>query len=151
MATTCTILHYTINKYGDLELLFDGKIPSIQYDVVTKTTSEIEVDKLTLSIRSFISQLIAARPEVGDMYSRVKLAPADKRTGLLLNFMYLVTSEAEYDIESVQHSAGQQFEDGTVARYDGYTHRIVGARFADGVEARLLPISLDDALAALGY
>lgn len=151
MTTTCTIINAKFNTFGDVLVKFDGKVPSIRYDTATKTTSEVEVDEITLSLRAFIAQLITARPEVGDMYNRVKLAPADKRSGLLLKFMYLVTLEAEYDIESVKHSAGQQFEDGTIARYDGYTHSIVGARFADGVEARLLPISLDDALAALGY
>lgn len=150
MATTCSILNYRIGSYRDITLYFDGKLPSIKYDPATKTTSEIEVDMITISLRSFISQLIIARPEVADMYNQVKLAPEDKKTNRLLLFLRFMTSDAKYDIESVLHSAGQQFEDGTVARYDGYTHHIVGARFMDALENRFEQLSIDDALAVFG-
>lgn len=151
MATTCTILNAYVGSFSNVVLKIDCKLPAIQYDAINKTTSEVEVDEINISLRAFIGQLIAARPEVADMYGQVKLARDDKKPALLSAFIRLMTRDAKYDIESVMHSAGQQFEDGTVARYDGYTYNIVSARFADAVEAKLQPKSLDDDLAAFGY
>lgn len=151
MATTCTILNAYVGSYGNVVLKIDGKLPSIQYDAVNKTTSEVEVDEITLSLRAFINQLIAARPEVADLYGQVKLTHDDKKPARLSSFMRLMTREASYDIDAVLHSAGQQFKDGTIARYDGYTYNIVSAKFADIVEAKLQPKSLDDDLKAFGF
>lgn len=151
MATTCSILYYRIDSFGNIVLKIDGKVPSIRYDAITKTTSEAEVDEITISLRAFVAQLIMARPEVADMYAQVKLAREDKKSGLLLLFIRFMTNNAKYDIESVRHSAGQQFEDGTIARYDGYTHRIVGARFMDSLEVKFQRKSLDEALDAFVF
>lgn len=151
MATTCTILNAYVGSFGNVVLKIDGKLPSIQYDAINKTTSEVEVDEITVSLRAFISQLIAARPEVADLYGQVKLAREDKKPALLSAFIRLMTREASYAIDAVLHSAGQQFEDGTIARYDGYTYNIVSAKFADAVEAKLQPKSLDDDLKAFGF
>ena len=151
MATTCTILNTYVGSFGNVVLKIDGKLPSIQYDAINKTTSEVEVEEITISLRAFISQLIAARPEVADLYGQVKLAREDKKPALLSAFIRLMTREASYGIDAVLHSAGQQFEDGTIARYDGYTYNIVSAKFADAVEAKLQPKSLDDDLKAFGF
>lgn len=151
MATTCTILNAYVGSFGNVVLKIDGKLPSIQYDAINKTTSEVEVDEITISLRAFISQLIAARPEVADLYGQVKLAREDKKPALLSAFIRLMTREASYEIDAVLHSAGQQFEDGTIARYDGYTYNIISAKFADAVEAKLQPKSLDDDLKAFGF
>lgn len=151
MATTCAILNAYVGSYGNVVLKLDGKVPSIKYDAVSKTASEIEVDEITISLRAFIGQLIAARPEVADMYGQVKLARDDKKPALLSAFIRLMTREASYDIDAKLHSAGEQFEDGTVARYDGYTYSIASAKFADVVEVKLQPKSLDDDLKAFGF
>ena len=151
MATTCTILNAYVGSFGNVVLKVDSKLPSIKYDAITKTTSEVEINEITISLRAFIGQLIAARPEVADLYGQVKLARDDKKPALLSAFIRLMTREASYDIDAALHSAGQQFEDGTIARYDGYTYNIVSARFADAVEAKLQPKSLDDDLKAFGF
>lgn len=151
MATTCTILNAYVGSFGNVVLKVDGKLPSIKYDAIVKTTSEVEIDEITISLRAFISQLIAARPEVADLYGQVKLAREDKKPALLSAFIRLMTREASYDIDAKLHSAGEQFEDGTVARYDGYTYNIVSVKFADAVEAKLQPKSLDDDLKAFGF
>lgn len=151
MATTCTITNAYVGSFGNVVLKVDGKLPSIQYDAITKTTSEIEVDEITISLRAFISQLITCRPEVSDLYSQVKLARDDKKPALMSAFIRLMTREGSYDIDAKLHSAGEQFEDGTVARYDGYTYNIVSAKFADAVEAKLQPKSVEDDLAMFGF
>lgn len=150
MATTCTITNAYVGSFGNVVLKMDTKLPAIQYDAVSKTTEEIEVDEINISLRAFIRQLIGVRPEVADMYGQVKLARDDKKPALLSAFIRLMTRDAIYDVDAVLHSAGQQFEDGTVARYDGYTYNIVSAKFADAVEIKLQPKSLDDDLAAFG-
>ena len=151
MATTCTILNAYVGSFGNVNLKLDAKVKSIHYDTITKTTSEVEVDEIAISLRAFISQLIAVRPEVADLYGQVKLSRDEKKPALLSAFIRLMTREASYDIDAVLHSAGQQFEDGTIARYDGYTYNIVSAKFADAVEVKLQPKSLDDDLKAFGF
>lgn len=151
MTTTCTILNAYVGSFGNVVLKIDGKVPSIQYDAIAKTASEVEVDEITISLRAFIGQLIAARPEVADLYGQVKLSREDKKAALLSAFIRLMSREASYDIDAKLHSAGEQFEDGTVARYDGYTYNIVSAKFADAVEAKLQPKSIEDDLKAFGF
>lgn len=151
MSITCTILNAYVGSFGNVVLKVDGKLPSIKYDAINKTTSEVEIDEIAISLRAFISQLIAARPEVADLYGQVKLAREEKKPALLSAFIRLMTREASYDIDAKLHSAGEQFEDGTVARYDGYTYNVVSAKFADAVEAKLQPKSLDDDLKVFGF
>lgn len=151
MTTTCTILNAYVGSFGNVNLKLDAKVKSIQYNAIAKTASEVEVDEITISLRAFINQLITARPEVADLYGQVKLSREDKKPALLSAFIRLMTREASYDIDAKLHSAGEQFEDGTVARYDGYTYNIVSAKFADAVEAKLQPKSLDDDLKAFGF
>lgn len=151
MATTCTILNAYVGSFGNVNLKLNAKVKSIHYDAIAKTASEVEVDEITISLRAFIGQLIAARPEVSDLYSQVKLARDEKKPTLMSAFIRLMTREASYNIDAKLHSAGEQFEDGTVARYDGYTYNIVSAKFADAVEAKLQPKSLDDDLKAFGF
>ena len=151
MATTCTILNAYVGSFGNVNLKLGATVKSVKYDAVTKTASEVEVDEITISLRAFINQLIAARPEVADLYGQVKLSREEKKPALLSAFIRLMTKEASYDIDVKLHSAGEQFEDGTVARYDGYTYNIVSAKFADAVEAKLQPKSLDDDLKAFGF
>lgn len=151
MATTCSILNAYVGSFGNLNLKLNDKVKSIQYDAITKTASTVDVDEIAISLRSFIGQLITARPEVADLYSQVKLARDEKKPALMSAFIRLMTRDASYEIDAVLHSAGQQFEDGTIARYDGYTYNIVSAKFADAVEAKLQPKSLDDDLKAFGF
>lgn len=151
MATTCTIINAYVGSFGNVVLKVDGKLPSIKYDAITKTTSEVEVDEISISLRSFIKQLIDLRPGVSDIYGQVKLARDEKKPALMSDFICLMTRDAKYEIDAKLHSAGEQFEDGTIARYDGYTYNIVSAKFADVVEATLQPKSLADILKAFGY
>ena len=151
MATTCTILNAYVGSFGNVNLKLNAKVKSIHYDSIAKTASEVEVDEITISLRAFIGQLIAARPEVADLYGQVKLARDEKKPALMSAFIRLMTNGATYDIDPVRHSAGETFEDGTVARYDGYTYHIAAARFADAVEAKLQPKSVEDDLAMFGF
>ena len=66
-------------------------------------------------------------------------------------FVRIITNGATWDVEPKKHSAGEQFEDGTVARYDGYTYHIASATFADAVEVKLQPKSVEDDLAMFGF
>lgn len=149
--TTVVVTNAYVGSFGNVVLKMNTKLPSIQYDAVTKTTAQNEIDEISISLRAFIRQLIAVRPEVADMYGQVKLAHDDKKPALLSAFIRLMTRGASYDVESILHSAGQQFEDGTIARYDGYTYNIVAATFADSVEAKLQPKSVEDDLAMFGF
>lgn len=151
MATTCTIVNAYVGSFGNVNIKLGAKVKAIKYDAVTKTASEVEVDEITISLRAFINQLIAVRPEVADLYGQIKLSREDKKPALLSAFIRIMTREAVYDIDAKLHSAGEQFEDGTVARYDGYTYNIVSAKFADAVEVKLQPKSLDDDLKAFGF
>lgn len=151
MATTCSILNAYVGSYGNVNLKLDAKVKSIHYDAITKTASEVEIDEISISLRSFIKQLIDLRPEVSDIYGQVKLARDEDKPARMSAFIRLMTRDAKYDIDAKLHSAGEDFGDGTIARYDGYTYNIVSARFADVVEAKLQPKSLEDDLKAFGY
>lgn len=148
--TTVSIINTYVGSFGNLVIKIAETLPAIKYDAVTKTASEVEVNEINMSLRSFIGQLIEARPEVGELYSQVKLARDEKKPALMSAFLRLITTGAKWDITPKKHTSGEQFEDGTVARYDGYTYHIVAARFADAVEVKLQPKSLDDDLAAFG-
>lgn len=151
MANTITVTNAYVGSFGNLVMKFAETLPAIKYDAVTKETSEVEVNEINISLRAFVGQLVEARPEVAELYSQVKLARDEKKPALMSAFIRLMTNGATYDIDPVRHSAGETFEDGTVARYDGYTYHIAAARFADAVEAKLQPKSVEDDLAMFGF
>ena len=105
--TTVVVTNAYVGSFGNVVLKINTKLPSIQYDAVTKTTAQNEVDEISISLRAFIRQLIAVRPEVADMYGQIKLAHDDKKPALLSAFIRLMTRGASYNVESILHSAGQ--------------------------------------------
>lgn len=151
MATTITITNAYVGSFGNLVMKFAETLPSIKYNAATDETSEVEVKEINISLRAFINQLIEARPEVAELYSQIKLARDEKKPGLMSAFIRLMTNSATYDIDAVRHSAGETFEDGTAARYDGYTYHIIAAKFANAVEVKLKPKSVEDDLAMFGF
>ena len=139
-----------VNERAIINIKLGAKLPSMEYDAVSKTAAETEVDEIQLSFKAFVAQLIAVRPEVGELFQVVQFANNDEKARKLASFVRIVTRNATYDVDAVLHTAGQKFDNGTVARFDGYTYNIVGTKFADAVELKLQPKSLDDDLAALG-
>lgn len=154
MATiNCPIVNAYVTTVAErtvVTMKLGTKVPSMDYDRVNKVANEVEIDEIQLSFRAFVAQLIAARPEVAELYQMVQFAKDADKPRMLTAFVRLMTRDAIYDVDVIQHSAGQQFENGTVARYDGYTYAISAAKFSDVVEVKLQPKSLDDDLAAFG-
>ena len=154
MATiNCSIVNAyvtTVAERAVVTMKLGAKVPTMEYDAVSKTASEVEVDEIQLSFRAFVAQLIACRPEVAELYQMVQFAKDADKPRMLTAFVRLMTRDAVYDIDAVQHTAGEKFENGTIARFDGYTYAISAAKFADAVEVKLQPKSLDDDLAAFG-
>ena len=140
----------TVAERAVVTMKLGAKVPSMEYDAVNKVANEVEVDEIQLSFRAFVAQLIAARPEVAELYQMVQFAKDADKPRMLTAFVRLMTRDAVYDIDAVQHTAGEKFENGTIARFDGYTYGISSAKFADAVEIKLQPKSLDDDLAAFG-
>lgn len=140
----------TVAERAVVTMKLGAKVPTMEYDAVSKTASEVEIDEIQLSFRAFVAQLIACRPEVAELYQMVQFAKDADKPKMLTAFVRLMTRDAVYDIDAVQYTAGQKFENGTIARYDGYTYVITAAKFADAVEVKLQPKSLDDDLAAFG-
>lgn len=140
----------TVAERAVVTMKLGAKVPDMEYDSVNKVANEVEVDEIQLAFRAFVAQLIAARPEVAELYQMVQFAKDADKPRMLTAFVRLMTRDAVYDIDAVQHTAGQKFDNGTVARFDGYTYNIIGAKFADVVEVKLQPKSLDDDLAAFG-
>lgn len=147
---TITISKAYVDSFGNLKLAFAEELPAIQYDAVKKEASEVAVHEIAMHFRAVIAQLIEVRPELADIYNQIKFAKADKAPAMMSAFVRLITTGASWDVEPKKHSAGEQFEDGTVARYDGYTYHIVSATFADAVEVKLQPKSVEDDLAMFG-
>lgn len=140
----------TVAERAVVTMKLGTKVPTMEYDAVSKTASEVEVDEIQLSFRAFVAQLIACRPEVAELYQMVQFAKDADKPRMLTAFVRLMTRDAVYDIDAVQHTAGEKFENGTIARFDGYTYNVSSAKFADAVEVKLQPKSLDDDLAAFG-
>jgi len=148
---TITISKAYVDSFGNLKLAFAEELPAIHYDAVSKSASEVAVHEIAIHFRAVIAQLLEARPELADVYNQIKFAKADKAPAMMSAFVRLITTGATWDVEPKKHSAGEQFEDGTVARYDGYTYSIASATFADAVEAKLQPKSIEDDLAMFGF
>lgn len=139
-----------VEERSIINIKLGAKIPSIKYDAATKTVAESETDEIQLSFKAFVAQVVKCRPEVGELFQVVQFAKNDEKARKLASFIRIVTRDAAYDVDAVLHTAGQKFDNGTVARFDGYTYNIIGAKFSDTVEARLQPRSLDDDLAEFG-
>lgn len=139
-----------VDERAIINIKLGAKIPSIEYDAATKVAAESEVDEIQMSFKAFVAQLIKARPEVGEFFQIVQFANNDEKARKLASFVRIATRDAAYDIDAVLHTAGQKFDNGTVARFDGYTYNIIGAKFSDIVEANIQPKSLEDDLAEFG-
>lgn len=148
---TITISKAYVDSFRNLKLAFAEELPAIQFNKATDSAEEVTVNEIAIPLRAVIAQICDARPEVADMYSQIKFAPEDKRGRMMSAFVRLIAVGAAYDVEPTRYSAGEQFEDGTVARYDGYTYHITSATFAEAVEAKLRPASVDDDLAMFGF
>lgn len=154
MATiNCPIVNAYVTRVEErsfITIRFNAMLPSMEYDAVSKIAAEIEVDEIQLSFKAFVAQLIKARPEIGELFQVVQFAKNEEKARKLSSFLRIVTRDATYDIDAVLHTAGQKFDNGTIARFDGYSYNIVGAKFSDIVEANIQPKSLEDDLAEFG-
>lgn len=160
MATiNCPIVNAYVTKVTDpltkkehsiVIMKLGAKIPKMEYDAVSKVASEVEVDELQFSFRAFVAQLIACRPEVSELYQTVQFTKDADKPRMLTIFVRLMTRDAVYDIDAVQHTAGEKFENGTIARFDSYIYNISAVKFADELEIKLQPKSIDDDIAAFG-
>lgn len=147
MATTITISKAYVDSFNNVRLTFAETLPAVRFDAVKKVAEEVQVSEISISFRAVLAQLLEVRPELADWYGQIRFAREEKRPAMLAAFVRLITNGSSWDIEPNHHSAGETFEDGTVARYDGYTYRIVSATFADAVEAKLQPKSVEDDIA----
>lgn len=147
---TITISKAYVDSFGNLKLAFAEELPAIQYDAVKKEASEVAVHEIAIHFRAVIAQLLEVRPELADMYNQIKFMSEKDRPSAMTDFITIITTDAKWDITPKKHSAGEQFEDGLIARYDGYTYAITSVTFADDVEAVLKPKSLKDALSRFG-
>lgn len=151
MATTITITKAYVDAYNAMRLTFAENLPAIRFNEQTNTAEEVEVNEIGISFRAVIAQIISVRPEIADMYAQIRFANDDKRAAMLSAFVRLITKDASWEVEAKRHSAGETFEDGNIARYDGYTYNIVGVTFAPMVEAKVKPKSVEDDLAMFGF
>lgn len=148
---TIKITKAYVNSFKALVIGFDGELPAIKFNEQTNTAEEVKVSEITVPFRAAIAQLIAIRPELSEVYAQITFAKDDARPAKLAAFVRLITTDASYEIDAKEYKAGEQFEDGTVARYNGYSYNITGATFAPVVEAKIKPKSLEDDLAAFGF
>ena len=137
MATTITITKAYVDAYNAMRLSFAENLPAIRFNEQTNTAEEVEVNEIGISFRAVIAQ--------------IRFAKDDKRAAMLSAFVRLITKDASWEVEAKRHSAGETFEDGNIARYDGYTYNIVGVTFAPAVEAKVKPKSVEDDLAMFGF
>lgn len=147
---TITISKAYMDGFGNLKLTFVEELPAIQYDDVKNEAAEVAVHEIAIHFRAVVAQLIELRPELADVYNQIKFMPERERPSAMTDFITIITSDAKWDIEPKKHCAGEKFEDGHIARYDGYIYTITSATFADEVEAVLKPKSLKDALSRFG-
>lgn len=145
----------TLVKSYRLQSTNFGRIITIDFDQDLPTIAEDGTDATTKSIRFTLKQLIAqivnVRPEASDLLEKVNLASKGNNPTLMQAFLKVILTDATYEIESVAYHEGDVFEDGTVAESNGYRRNLVSVTFAPAVEAKIKPITLDDALAALGF
>lgn len=150
MATIATLV-----KSYRLQSTTFGRIITIDFDQDLPTIAEDGTDATTKSIRFTLKQLIAqivnVRPEASDLLEKVNLASKGNNPTLMQAFLKVILTDATYEIESVPYHEGDVFEDGTVAESNGYRRNLVSVTFAPAVEAKIKPITLNDALAALGF
>ena len=125
---------------------FDQEFPAIADDGTDATTTSIR-----LTLKQLIAQLVNVRPEASDLLEKVNLATKANNPTLMQAFLKVILTDATYEIDSIRYNEGDVFEDGTVAMHNGYRHNIINVTFAPAVEAKIKPITLDDALAVLGF
>ena len=129
-----------------ITVTFDSKFPAIDED-----GADVETSELRFTLRQLIAQLTNVRPEAADLLERVNLASKSSNPTLMQAFLKVILTDASYEIDSIRYEKDDVFEDGTVAQSAGYRRDITGITFAPAVEAKIKPISLDDALSALGF
>lgn len=125
---------------------FDQELPTFNDDGSDATTATIK-----FTLKQLIGQLLNVRPEASDLLEKVNLASKANNPTLMQAFLKIILTDATYEIESIAYDKDDVFDDGTVALHKGYRRNIVSVTFAPAVEAKIKPITLDDALAALGF